>query len=163
MGYLIFQALKAEGSRRGYWGAKSQVMLPHGDSGGQRPAGSQHCAGLRGAEGRTRDQRDGGWGAVSAQSREAQGPHPSFFLQRHAGPARSSEAEQDHTCRPGVCRERGGGQCSVEGAKGDRGWESFLQSRIIAFLGPQRKRPEPQVSTNSESHQDAVQHIRDLN
>lgn len=49
-------------------GAKSQVMLPHGDSGGQRPAGSQRCAGLRGAEGRTRDQRDGGWGAVRALS-----------------------------------------------------------------------------------------------
>lgn len=94
----------------------------------------------------TRETEDGG--SQSAQSREAQGPHPSSFLQKHPGPAQSSEVEQDHTCRQGVCREGGGGQCSVQGAKGDRGWESFLQSRVIAFLGARRKSPEPRVSAN---------------
>lgn len=102
LSYMIFQALSAEGAG-GDIGGEVPDGAPHGDSGGQRLAGCQRCAGLRGAEGRSRDQERRRRGVVRAHSPwEAQGPHPSFFLQRFPGAAQRSEAEQDHTCRQGA-------------------------------------------------------------
>lgn len=143
-------------------------MLAYGDSGRQRPAGSQRCAGFRAAEESTREQGQMEEGAGRGQSAR----RPTGRLRVPIIPSSHRDVQalswrgehsRDHTCFQGVrslagTREGGRGQCRFGDAERGCAGESFPQSPVTESPGGTKEDPDPCV-TRSLPHQ--CKHRRD--
>ena len=139
-------------------GVKSQVMFPHGDSGGQRLEGCQRYPGPRGAEGRIRDQgetEDGEGSEHTVPGRLSVPIPPSSCRDSQALPRRVKQSRTTPATK--VCAAWQGPEKEGEGSaasKAPRGTGVGKASCSPGSLHPWEHREEPRARNRCQLRRD---------